>query len=849
MVAPFVGRRNEIDVLTARLEEARRGQPGIVLIQGPSGIGKTALVDRFLSDADDVRVLRASGDESEALLAYGVVSQLERSAGLAQATFLAETPSPSVGSVEDPVTVGTRILQTLDSLQQTSPIVLVLDDAHWSDQPSLQALTFVLRRLVADCLLGLIVVSDDAAWRLPDSIRRLVTGRFGTVVRLGGLEADDLRNLADAIGIRALPPDAARRIREGTNGHPLHALALLEEVPPADWSRRDSPLPATRSFRLLVHDRLTGCSVDARRLGEAAAVLGLHCPLASASRLGEVTEPLVALDEAVKAGLLSTADGTRPREISFPHPLVRAGAYDTLDPSRQADLHRVAATLMDDEAAALRHRLAAGEGPDQQLAAALARFANREATRQAWSSAAEHLVEASGISPNPQDREFWLLRAVNWMLFAGDVTRAATFARTIRAFPPTPLRDSVLGYLATASQNPARAEDLLRSAWERCSPEEDPELVATVALKNTMHWYGRLHGEKTMEWGRRTLALLAPHSPTRPMAETYYAYGLGYAGRVDQAFAAVARADDPPDAPEHSWLEPRSARGILRLVTDDLDGARADLASTAATAAELGKLNTAAFSFAMLAYAEYLAGAWDDAVLHAERAVAINAESDYEFMHSLVLSVAAAVPAARGDWDTAEALIREGTPRPHSYERSTVAAALASARLAAARADAPGALAALEPVRRIEHRDGVDEPGFWPWQHMYAEALVRVGRVDEADRFLVPHEELAASRGRRSAMARLARARGRVEAAAGRPENAASVLAAGLAASEQALLPFEHAQLQLAYGQILRRGGQRRAAGALLTEASRCFVELGAEPSLDRCALELAACGLPSGSR
>jgi predicted ATPase len=220
----FVGRQAELALLGARLDQARSGHPCIVLIEGPPGIGRTALVDRFVRASSDVQVLRASGDESESDLTYGVVEQLVRFAGPAGSTALA-SKERQAAKIEDQVTVGARVLDLLGGLQEQDPVVLVVDDAHWADLPSLRALLFGLRRLVADQVLALIVARDEQAPALPEGLRRLVRDQ-GATVRLGGLDAEDLRALAEAMGIEAVSSRAAQRLHAHTLGNPLHARAL-----------------------------------------------------------------------------------------------------------------------------------------------------------------------------------------------------------------------------------------------------------------------------------------------------------------------------------------------------------------------------------------------------------------------------------------------------------------------------------------------------------------------------------------------------------------------------------------------------------------------------------------------
>jgi len=852
---PFVGRQPELALLRARLAAALAGQPQVVRIEGPAGIGKTALIEHFLHEPGVLPapvVVRASGEDTESLLVYGVVEQLARSAGGSGRGLLAAVSGDAPVPVHDPVSMGSRILELLDALDAGAGVVLVVDDVHWADLPSIQALVFALRRLVADPVLALLAVREDAGAEQPDALRRLVSGHLGSVLRLRGLDEQDLRDLAAELGVEGFEMAAAQRLRYGTQGNPLHAKALLEEFPPGEWGPVEHPLPPPRSFRLLVADRYAGRSATTRRLIDAAAVLGPHCPLPLAATLAEVEQPLPAVDEAARAGLLQVSEARQPWTLSFPHPLVRAAVYDGLGPAGRHVLHLAAAELVGDTATALRHRVAAAAEPDERLAADLTAFADAEARRQAWQSAAAHLVDASRLSPDPDEARRRVLQAVVWTVLRGDAGTASGFRTEVESIPRGPLRDAVLGALATAADDPVTAQRLLADAWRDRRPDPEPEVEATVALLTGIHHFGRLDAAATVEWCRRAVAASAPHTALHATAQTYLLHGLGYAGQVAESLATAAAAEEQPGAPNRLWLNPRSARGLLRLVEDDLDGACADLHSVATAARQLGILNTAAFSYAYLARAEYVAGRWDDALVNAERAVAINLESDLGFLQSAVVGIAVLVPAGRGDWATAEAHVAAMTRQAGAelgYERSRLALGMARARIGEARGDPAAVVAALQPVREFAHRDATDEPGFWPWQDLYAEALVGVGRVDEADDFLVPHERLAAERGRRSAIARLARARGRVEAAAGRPEGAERAFAAALAATEDIELPFERGRIELAAGSFLRRAGQRRRAADLLSAGERRFAQLGAGPYAERCAKELAASGLKPTAR
>ena len=363
-VDPFVGRHAELNQLRGILAEARGGQPRTVLIEGPSGIGKTALIDRFLHEVEGVNVLRASGEHWEALVAYGIVDQLLRVAGVSGTTVLAgrERSLPA----EEPIGVGARLLEVMADLEQKAPLTIVIDDAHWADTDSLRALLFALRRLVAERIVVLLAIRAEESGRLLEGLRRLATGQTGRTLRLSPLAAAQFQQLASALGVHDFSSRAARRLQAHTHGNPLYARALLAELPADRWRTWEPVLPAPRAFATQVVRRLEACAPPARRLVEAASVLGQEHSAFDGLDPGRGGEPADALEEAGIAGLLNARDEPGIRDVMFPHPLVQAAVYDQLGPARRVELHLAAAGLVQDEGSALRHRVAAATPPDRK---------------------------------------------------------------------------------------------------------------------------------------------------------------------------------------------------------------------------------------------------------------------------------------------------------------------------------------------------------------------------------------------------------------------------------------------------------------------------------------------------
>ncbi|MEV4436642.1 AAA family ATPase [Streptomyces sp. NPDC049585] len=845
--APFLGRHEELARMDTWLDRAADGEPRIVVIDGTAGIGKTSLIRRFLAGkARDCRVLTASGEELEQDLAYGLITQLRSHLPAAAGAALPETVqgAPADTAAQDPISVGAVFLDALGRFQDRKPVVLVIDDIHWADTPSLHALTFVLRRLRVDRVLTVLATRDSSDPRLPQGLHRLIQDDTTLRLTLEGLGVPELMALNAALGPASLPRRTMVRLRDHTLGNPLHVKALLQQFP-ADALGGRAVLPAPRRYERIIAERLAACDSGTRRLVQAASVLGMSSPLHLAAEVGAVAEPLLALTRANAGELLEDDPSGTPPQVAFPHPLLRAAVYRGLEPAERSHLHRVAAALTVDPWIALQHRVHAAAGPDGRLAEDLAEFAAQQSARGAWSAAASASVAAARLAAEPGRQARWLLQGVEYLLLAGDVSQAAELEQTVRGPAPDAERHYVLGHLALTTGRLGEARRELAACWDTCDATTGPETLRKAAEQ--MAWLCLIQGNapRIIRWAERGLAL--PPGERSSFLRDSLAIGLAISGDYEQGMRSLAHLPDtgPRDTPQQ--LDGLLARGMLRLWNGQLHEARRDL-KEAFDAHRRGGLPYAALvALGFLTDAAYRAGQWDEAIAYGTHAVSLAEDTDQISILAVVHAVTAYPLAGRGDFRAAEAHAKSAAEhaRVLSDVNDSAFAATAHALIHAARGEHEEVIEQLSPFLspEIVHRYGIEEPGLVAWRPLLCEALTRTGRTAEAQLVLAPYEQRAAERNRPLEQVAAARCRGLLEETRGHAEAAGQAFQDGLRHCAQGDGCWEEALLHLAYGTFLRRSGRRRSAAAELEHAYRTFRRLRATPYLQRCDRELKACG------
>ena len=848
------GRDAELELLRGMLARAREGESRVLVLRGAPGIGKTALLDAALDLAKGFRVLRARGVESESELAFAglqelfapVVVRLERlperqRAVLAGALALGP-PVPG-----DPLAVRAATLSILAAAAEDAPVLAVIDDAHWLDPPSAEALAFACRRLHSEGAVALFAMreAEPSAFD-PGGLE---------ILMVSGLADQTARAVLADNADQAIAPAVADRLVEVAGGNPL----ALHELPPmlsvAQLTGREplvEPLSVSADLERAFARRLGQLppSTRAALVVVAASAQDEPATVAAAIRASGLSSS--AVDPAERAGLVVVADGS----IGFRHPLLRSVVYHTASRDERRAAHAALAAASD-EAADRRtwHLAAAAAGPDERVAAALEDAANRAAARGALSTAAHTFDRAARLSVGTEPRCRRLLTAANFAYASGRPDWVAALIEEGLPLAATATSRSDYQHLAGAVErlrgSMSGSSTLL---WDAAYEIGDDDPARGTAMLIDAWLADQMRGDLAAAGvcSQRAVELAARCSPTiQQLAAAAANTNAVWRGKrpVDEIDVEALRAL------ASSPLLPPTAAPVVALiwvsfvaeVQDAQPGQAAAVDRAIAVARASGALGLLPLLLGYAAELDFREDRWPRAIARASEAIELAAETGQGNPRAWGLVNLARVEAAQG---------HEGNCRGHAAEALALARALDTGSLEVFLAGILGllelglsniqaAVGQLERCALLASTAGLGHPAVVPYEPDLVEALLAVGLVTDARAVTHGLQKRAERVRSQQGLATAARCRGLLAD----EESFVSEFEAALELHRHLPNAFAHARTQLCYGERLRRARRRSDARVKLIAALTIFEQLGAAPWAERARRELETTGFTARPR
>lgn len=427
------GRVHECAAIDELLCSARHGEGGGILLHGEPGIGKTALLDYAADCASDMRVLRCAGVEPERDFGYATLHQLLQPL----VDWLDDLPSSQAhalkvvfGHVDGPP--ADRFLVALATLSLVSraadqmPVLCLIDDGQWVDQPSRDVFTFLARRLVAEPVALAMAFRSDG--------HRAPTDLPGTSeLPLVGLDDSSAHALLiDQIG-EQIPSAQQAVVLRACGGNPL----AIRELSSRDIQsvRSGAPLRTTDELRRAFHERVRLLRPNAQRLLLLTACEG-------SGQLDVVRRAAqnfpVELD-AFTSGELDSVLTIGATKLAFRHPLIRSAIYYGASPGERRAAHRALAAAFADQPDEFERRAwhlgQAAERPDESVAIELERSAARVTGRAGPAAAAAILTQAVALTTSDARKVSRLVTAAQAWWHSGDSTRAEALLSGVEHHP------------------------------------------------------------------------------------------------------------------------------------------------------------------------------------------------------------------------------------------------------------------------------------------------------------------------------------------------------------------------------------------------------------------------------
>jgi DNA-binding CsgD family transcriptional regulator len=857
-------RDDELHRIAAALDAAAAGAGRAVVIEGPAGIGKSRLIadTRAMAKERGFGRLQAIGDELERAVAWSVVRQMvERSisrySGETRRTLLAGPSGDALRTLDaapEEAAVGdAAVARTLHALWWVAvdlssyrPLLITVDDAQWSDLPSLRFLGYLSRR-IADLPIAVVIGTRPPQERA-GPLAELTAARDLERVEPRPLSEDAVAALGASRG-EAPAPAVTAAVHAASGGNPFLATVLLDELERRHLAPSD---PATAGEvgglgpSAISRTMLARLPADATALATAAAVMGGRAePWLAGEVAGLAQEALAPAADALRAAHVLTADA---EHLTFVHPVIREAVLADVPPGELAALHGRAATTL----------LHAG-APAALLAA--------------------HLAAApAGTLPGAADI---LRRAATQLTAEGDHGTAAEFLSRAREERPQDhalLAD--LGRALARSGRPEQGREHLRAAAATARGAERAELVAAAVAATAMvdgqqraveelaplveAWDGDDASRMVLEARLAQLRSMLP-AETEPHVEHLRRFagasGDTPAERTLLAMLAQRARYDGRPAAEVSAFALRALRegafladvdgtieGMVAWVVavaalasaDAVEPANAEIARARERVREHGSPVEFAIVASIAAIMAYRCGDLVAAGAEAEAGLAAIAGEEPTPVVTATRGTTAWVGVysaiERGELETAVAVVDQ-VPDTDPGVIPALWMGVARGRLALELDDPALAFRQAMEVGEAARSGRFDTPSI-PWRVTAALAAQRLGRDEDAATLAREHLELARRTEAPTDLGLALRLSARIEPAA-RIERLDEAIA---------VLEGSHARFELAaaltdLGEALRVVKRRRDAREVLLRAAELAGECGARPLRQRAADALASIG------
>lgn len=515
--------------------------------------------------------------------------------------------------------------------------------------------------------------------------------------------------------------------------------------------------------------------------------------------LRDLVGELTAADDEVFSLVLRTVAGPA---VEFRDPRHRAAVLQQTPPPVSADLHDRAAHAHTDPGRALYHRLQAvltgGPGAVDDVVPQIRALASTYHDQGQWQAAADLLC----ILPDGADTDS-TAEIVEALTRSGDLPAARLWSQG--SLGPAPS----VSFLAMHAGNRRRAYAALGDGASDSAAA--PGVERQRALLAFADW--------------------DPHS----MLE--HATAADHDLLITVATSIIDGSGSTTDRPDGRH---RLVDGWLSLVNDDPLTAREMLSSPLPALSSTLRI----WRDAWLARTHYVLGDFETARRTVERGLATGDAHGSTLLDPLLLWTGAQVAAFQGDFSASHQYTSRLPDDPESFLIQRLPAAMSRMITTATSSDLVAALRVGESLARIGTEKDTQQPGFWPWEDVYAQCLVRAGKIRAADAVVTEAEQRAGARGLASVAAKLRVPRGSILLRRGDTDAGVRCFDEAVDIITDTPMRAYQSRILLEYGQVLRRLGRRRRADEIFGRAEEVFASMGAPAMVERCRRERRAAGI-----